>query len=282
MKLNALVLIVAVSAAACVGTSAQQPTVSVDGDDLGGVVTSTKGPEAGVWVIAETTDLPTKLAKIVVTDDGGRYVLPDLPKANYTVWVRGYGLVDSAKVRAVPGKALNLTATVAPTPRAAAEYYPAGYWFSLLQIPAESEFPGRGPVASGGNGIAPNMRSQAEWLRSVKSGGCWACHQLGNKATREIPGSARKVPFVDRGVGPPNPVGAGRRPDERRAEHDGPRARAGRCSRTGRTVSLPARCRRRRRVPRASSATSSSRCGTGRIPRPTSTTSCRRTGATPP
>jgi hypothetical protein len=31
------------------------------------------------------------------------------------------------------------------------------------------------------------MRSQAQWLRSLKSGGCWACHQLGNKATREIP-----------------------------------------------------------------------------------------------
>ena len=40
-----------------------------------------KGPEAGVWVIAETTDLPTKFARIVVTDDRGRYVIPDLPKA---------------------------------------------------------------------------------------------------------------------------------------------------------------------------------------------------------
>src|SRR6185436_18456965 len=94
-------------------------TVAIDTDDLGGVVASPKGPEAGVWVIAETTDLPTKLAKIVVTDDRGRYLLPDLPKANYTVWVRGYGLVDSKKVQATPGKNLNLTATVAPTPLAA-------------------------------------------------------------------------------------------------------------------------------------------------------------------
>ena len=69
----------------------------IDNDDIGGVVTSTKGPEAGVWVIAETTDLPTKMARIVVTDDRGRYVIPDLPKGNYSVWVRGYGLVDSAK-----------------------------------------------------------------------------------------------------------------------------------------------------------------------------------------
>ena len=70
----------------------------------GGVVTSAKGPEAGVWVIAETTELPTRFAKIVVTDDRGRYLLPDLPKANYDVWVRGYGLVDSQKVKAVPGQ----------------------------------------------------------------------------------------------------------------------------------------------------------------------------------
>src|SRR4051812_29299433 len=72
--------------------------VAVDADDLGGVVTGPKGPEAGVWVIAETTDLPTKFARIVVTDDRGRYLLPDLPKATYNVWVRGYGLVDSPKV----------------------------------------------------------------------------------------------------------------------------------------------------------------------------------------
>src|SRR5207244_1152485 len=38
-----------------------------------------------------------------------------------------------------------------------------------------------------GNGTSPNVASQAEWLRILKSGGCWACHQLGNKATREIP-----------------------------------------------------------------------------------------------
>ena len=88
--------------------------VRIDSDDIGGVVTSANGPEAGVWVIAETTDLPTKFAKIVVTDDQGRYLMPDLPKANYNVWVRGYGLIDSPKVRATPGKTLNLKAVVAP------------------------------------------------------------------------------------------------------------------------------------------------------------------------
>ena len=95
-------------------SSQQGAVVRVDGDDVGGVVTGVNGPEAGVWVIAETTDLPTKFAKIVVTDDQGRYLLPDLPKGNYDVWVRGYGLVDSPKVKAAPGKALNLTAVAAP------------------------------------------------------------------------------------------------------------------------------------------------------------------------
>ena len=72
------------------------------------------GPEAGVWVIAETTDTPTRYAKIVVTDERGRYLIPDLPKGNYQVWVRGYGLVDSAKVQASPGKTFDLTAVPAP------------------------------------------------------------------------------------------------------------------------------------------------------------------------
>jgi hypothetical protein len=161
-------------------------SVPMDKDDIAGVVTGPKGPEAGVWVIAETTTLPTKLAKIVVTDDRGRYLLPDLPAAKYSVWVRGYGLVDSPKVDASPGKPLNLTAVPAPDPRAAAEYYPAGYWYSLLRVPDKKEFPGTGPS---GNGISPNVKSQGEYLRHLKNGTCLACHQLGNKATREIPKS---------------------------------------------------------------------------------------------
>ena len=97
------------------------PAVSIGANDLGGTVTSAHGPEAGVWVIAETTDLPTKFAKIVVTDDFGRYVMPELPQADYSVWVRGYGLVDSPKVQSSPGKILNLNAVIAPNAAAAAE-----------------------------------------------------------------------------------------------------------------------------------------------------------------
>ena len=164
---------------------ARQAAVTVDADDLGGVVRSSKGAEAGVWVIAETKDLPTPYAKIVVTDDQGRYLIPDLPQANYSVFVRGYALVDSPRMTpVVPGKTVNLTATIAPNDHAAAQYYPAGNWFAMLRIPEAGEFPGTGPQ---GNGINPNIKSQAEWLRLIKSGGCTACHQLGTKATREIP-----------------------------------------------------------------------------------------------
>src|SRR5262245_19772121 len=179
---------VAVILAALLGVvgSAQSPRpVPIDGDDIGGVVTGPKGPEAGVWVVAETTDLPTRLIKSVVTDDQGRFVVPELPKATYNVWVRGYGLTDSPKTTATPGKQLALTAVAAPSPRVAAEYYPAQYWLSLLQVPPASDFPGTGPT---GNGISPSMKSQGEWIRNiVNTDGCTGCHQMGNKATREIP-----------------------------------------------------------------------------------------------
>jgi hypothetical protein len=166
------------------------PRLQVGANDIGGTVTGPKGPEAGVWVIAETHDLPTKFVRIVVTDDQGRYLIPDLPKANYDVWVRGYGLVDSPKSKSVAGKTIDLKATPAPNARAAAQYYPAGYWLSMLQVPDKSEFPGTGLT---GNGISPNVKSQQDWIRLLKSGGCTACHQPGTRGTREVPEAYRKL-----------------------------------------------------------------------------------------
>ena len=156
--------------------------VSIDADDIGGVVRGPGGPEAGVWVIAETDDLDTQLRKIVVTDDEGRYVLPDLPDAEYSVWVRGYGLSDSSPKRARPGESLELQATEAATRVEAAQVYPANYWYSMIQVPAKEEFPGTGEA---GNGISPRMRTQAQWIDGMKQG-CQLCHQLGNQATREL------------------------------------------------------------------------------------------------
>ena len=167
--------------AACAG----QMGNGVGSSDLGGVVSGPKGPEAGVWVIAETTDLPTKFAKIVVTDASGRYLIPDLPKANYSVWVRGYGLVDSPKVRATPGTTLNLTAVPAPSAKAAAEYYPAIYWYSMLKIPQENEFP------------VGKVKSQGEWLSVVKTNGCNGCHAMGTPGTRTMPKDFTHMSSVD-------------------------------------------------------------------------------------
>ena len=161
-------------------TSAQQAAaVAIDNDDIGGVVRSANGPEAGVWVIAETTDLPTKYAKMVVTDDQGRYVIPDLPKAKYKIWVRGYGLVDSPKVDGEPGQQLNLTAVIAPNEAAAAKYYPAIYWYTMMKIPPASDFGGKTDI--------PEKITQADWLRQMNNVDCIGCHQLGQESTRTIP-----------------------------------------------------------------------------------------------
>ncbi|OFV92815.1 MAG: hypothetical protein A3H95_14725 [Acidobacteria bacterium RIFCSPLOWO2_02_FULL_64_15] len=204
-------------------TAASQ--VAVDADDIGGIVTGPNGPEAGVWVIAETTDLGTTFRKIVVTDDRGRYVIPDLPRANYRIWVRGYGLVDSAAVQSATGRTLALTAVPAPDAKAAAHYYPGNYWLSLMQIPPKSAFPitvpaptpaagagrtgggARGAAGAAGAGAAQGagrgnavggapaaaagptvINDQGEWIFMLKRG-CQACHQMGLKATREIPAS---------------------------------------------------------------------------------------------
>jgi hypothetical protein len=159
---------------------AQKAAVAIDNDDIGGVVRGPRGPEAGVWVIAETTELPTKFAKIVVTDDKGRYVIPDLPlNVNYQVWVRGYGLVDSPKVRAKPGQHLNLAAVPAPTPAAAAHYFPAIYWYSMLKIPPAKDF--------GGSTDIPKEVTQELWRRRMNNTDCVGCHALGQESTRTIP-----------------------------------------------------------------------------------------------
>ena len=162
--------------------AAAASAVPVVADGIAGTVSGTKGPEAGVWVIAETHDLPTKFLKIVVTDDQGHFMLPELPKAKYDIWVRGYGLVDSKPVQSTPGKNIDLTAVQAPDAKAAAQIYPANYWESMYKIPAQNEFPGTGPK---GNGIAANLATQQQWLQIFKDG-CHQCHQQGDKTTRTL------------------------------------------------------------------------------------------------
>lgn len=175
-------------------TTGSDADLRVRAGEFGGVVSGPGGPEPGVWVIAETTDLPTRFARIVVTDEQGRYLMPDLPEATYQVWVRGYGLVDSARVEARPGTRLDLTAVPAPDAASAAAYYPAIHWYSLLKFPADSEFPGTGLE---GNGIPPEIKSRNQWLSTVKTNGCMACHALGTPGTRTMPKDFAHMPSTE-------------------------------------------------------------------------------------
>jgi hypothetical protein len=171
-----------VAAAVSVSLRGQTPGAGGAGY-ITGVVQGASGPEAGVWVIAETRDLPTNFTKIVVTDDRGRFMVPELPNATYSVWVRGYGLVDSTPQQLRPSAAtVTLRVNPATTPQEAARVYPGNYWLSMLEPPAVSEFPGTGAQ---GNGVGANMLSQNHWINSLKSD-CNFCHQLGNRLTRSV------------------------------------------------------------------------------------------------
>ena len=222
---------------------------SPDGGALSGVVRSATGPEAGVWVIAETDELDTRLRKIVVTDDDGRFLLPDLPAASYQVWVRGYGLVDSAKVTGQPGQTLALQAVQARSPQEAAQVYPPNYWYSLLEPPPADQFPGTGPD---GNGIAAGLQSQAAWVDVTKQG-CQLCHQMGNRFTFD---TGHLTNFDSTVEAWDHRVTFGQRGSQMSAVMNRfGRDKDWRCLPTGPTGSLPARCPKHRPAPRGSSAT---------------------------
>src|SRR5579871_6678062 len=125
-----LLAVLCVAARPAVGGPQNVPGLKVDKTSIGGTVLNSSGgkPEAGVWVIAETKSLPTPFRKIVVTDDQGRFLVPDLPDGAYQVWVRGYGLKDSDPVKAERGKQVKLQVANAASPKEAAKIYPASYW----------------------------------------------------------------------------------------------------------------------------------------------------------
>jgi len=183
-RLGLMLSAVALAAVSASGPHAQTspPVPQIDADDIGGVVLGPAGPEAGVWVIAETDGQPTRYAKIVITDDQGRFVIPDLPAGAYRVWARGYGIADTARTEAQPGRTVRLNARNA-TPAEAAAVYPAAYWYAMLDVPPQSAF--SGPDRA--EGIGETVTSQEQWLSRIKSNGCVGCHQMGNLATRTTP-----------------------------------------------------------------------------------------------
>ena len=152
-------LLVALGAVVLVAVSSASDTEATYIE--GRVVSGDETPEAGVWVIAETDALATPYRKIVVTDDLGRFVVPDLPRAEYQLWVRGYGLRDSAKIAARPGASISLGAEKAASSQQAAAIYPANYWFSLFEPPEKT----------------------TAFVSQLKLG-CELCHQVGSLMTR--------------------------------------------------------------------------------------------------
>ncbi len=172
--------LIAVCVIACaVPAASRSQSVAIDSDDIGGVVSSANGPEAGVWVIAESEAFDTRFAKIVVTDERGRFVIPDLQPAKYSVWARGYGLSDSAKTQATVGKLTDIKVVAAPNHTAAAQIYPAAYWYSMMKLPEAHE-------------LAQLPGKRNEYLMWMKNMACVGCHQMGNLATRTIPATLGK------------------------------------------------------------------------------------------
>ena len=255
----ALALAILVMSIASRDVAGQRPAVAIDADDIGGVVTGPRGPEAGVWVIAETTRPADALHQDRRHRRSGPLPLPDLPKANYNVWVRGYGLVDSPKIQATPGKTLNLTAVPAPNARAAARVLPGAVLAvaaAACRARATSPAPGRT-----GNGISPNIKSQGEWIRSViNTDGCTGCHQIGQQGDARDPDEPGHVRLVQRAAWDRRIQSgqAGGGMSSRFTQVGRPRALAMYADWTDRIAAgeLP---RRRRRGRRAWSATSSSR-----------------------
>jgi len=153
--------------------NAADPGIQVTANSIGGAVINNSGgrPEAGVWVIAETKSFRVPFRKIVVTDDQGRFLVPDLPKGEYELWVRGYGLKDSSRSNAALGSQVRLMVDNASSPQDAAKIYPAAYWNSLIHPPSKEELP-------------EAFVSQEHWLASLR--GCNQCHQIGMAAMRSF------------------------------------------------------------------------------------------------
>jgi len=174
--------IVALAAMIAVVGCGSDDEAGADSGFIEGTVTSGDAkPEAGVWVIAETESLPTNYRKIVVTNDDGKFVLPELPEADYQVWARGYGLLDSAKVDAKAGDSVELTSEVA-TPQEAAKIYPSNYFLSMFEPPDKS----------------------ADWMTDFKLT-CMLCHQFGSVPTR----AGTTPEFFEKGLKKSNVMNAG-------------------------------------------------------------------------
>ena len=230
---------------------APRATIALDPDDIGGVVTSDRGPEAGVWVIAETTDLPTKFVRIVVTDDQGRYVAARSAEGvlrrlgarlRARRWSTGSGC---ARQDAEPS-----SPSPRPIARAAAEYYPAGYWLSLIRVPAKD-----GVSRHRGQRHRPGHPKPGRVVEKPEVRRVHGVSSARHRRDTRDPEGSRLVRLVAGRVAAADPVGTG---GHRHDQRDQPAraASAHAVRRVDRSHRGRRDRRRRRRVRRASNATS--------------------------
>ena len=191
--------------------SQQDAGIPIDNDDIGGVVTSAKGPEAGVWVIAETNDLPTRFARMVVTDDQGRYVIPESAQSQLRhlgARLRIGGFTESEK----RSRQASQPQSGGGAKRSRGSAILSG---NLLVFHARRFLK---PDEFGGKGEIPAKLTQTEWLNTMKNNGCIGCHQLGQLSTRTFPKSV------------PHPIGTWGRPKNRGSAASSPVNPASKCS----------------------------------------------------
>ena len=156
-----------------------RPLLAADADaparGIAGIVKDEAGhPLAGAWVTGVNATTSSHPRKTVVTDENGRYVIPDLPGPNpYQVRARVYGYADRWIKNVSAGTVVNIEYQAQDRlgSKETAAQYPAQYWLSLVDVPSESKVKAAG------------FEDQRHWMGQFNMV-CQLCHQLGTAATR--------------------------------------------------------------------------------------------------
>ena len=235
--------------------------IPIDADDIAGVVRSARGPEAGVWVIAETTDTPTQ-----VPEDRGHRRPGPVPVARSPgttrhvqdlgarLWPRRF----DAGPRDTGAASRTHRGAGARSPRGGADL-PGELLVLPHQYPAGEGLSGHGPVRQRhqpGHG-ARNITGSTRSKRTATSATSWATRRrvrfpaaLGTFAS-SVAAWDRRVQVGQDGAGMSSAVSVlGRARGLEMFANWTDRIAAG-------------KSRLRRRAQRVSSGISSSRCGTG-------------------
>ena len=238
-------MLVAVVVSGLSGCSSEAASIPIDGDDIGGTVTSAEGARSRR--LGHRGDRRIRDALRENRRHGRSGSLSGSGSAAgqlFKVWVRGYGLADSAKSDAAPGKIVNLTANVAPDAAAALRrIYPAAYWYAMMKLPQAA-----GSCASAGQAQRVSDVDEEHGLRRLPSDG--------QSRDAHDSADARQVRLFARCMGATHSVRSGRRADD--AHGDGSACRRAdqisrrldRSHRKGRAARIHSRRAQRRRTQR--------------------------------